>query len=47
MNVGSPVRFVFAVPGARRSGLAFLFVAIGARSFWLPDIAVHVDAAES
>jgi hypothetical protein len=29
---------------ARRSGLAFLFATIGAVSFWLPDIAVHVHA---
>jgi hypothetical protein len=29
---------------ARRSGLAFLFVAIGALSFWVPDISVHMHA---
>jgi hypothetical protein len=29
---------------ARRSGLAFLFAAIGAVSFWLPDVLVHADS---
>jgi hypothetical protein len=28
----------------RRSGLAFLFAAIGALSFWLPDVALHMHA---
>jgi hypothetical protein len=32
---------------AKRSGLAFLFLATGAFSFWLPEISVHMHAGHN
>jgi hypothetical protein len=41
------VRSLTSPSGTKRRRLALLFAAAGALSFWLPDLAIHVNAARN